>query len=329
MQQQAFVNLPAMLSSRGLAIQGQLGKGAFGVVYKVIDLANSQVYALKDVLCLPNTPALTGAVREAQTLTQIRHQNVIAIMRAERGHDNQGFRHMLLWIEYCPGGNLNERLARPSTEYMNIKWMSQTAAALAYLHSREVVHRDLKLENVLLTAAEDVKLADFGLARQYIALKPTYTQQYDGSWMTSYTQYYMNSANGTRHWMAPEVFTGHYTDKADVFSLGALFYAILERDCIVIDGKAYYGAFKIIPGVGKVGLGNAMANVDPSISIAFSRRVQGYWPNAVQSIALGALQYNEYARPSAQQVYTHIQYSWPPPPTPPFTGAAMMPNSWR
>lgn len=71
---------------------------------------------------------------------------------------------------------------------MNFKWMRQTTAALAFLHSRGGVHRDLKPENVLLTAEEDVKLADFGLAREYITLK-TAARRDDGSWMTTYPQY--------------------------------------------------------------------------------------------------------------------------------------------
>ena len=75
--------------------------------------------------------------------------------------------------------------------------------------------------------------------------------------------------------MAPEVFTGRYSEKADVFSLGALFFAILERNCIVIEGKAIYGAFVDFSGVRKVGLGFAMANVDSTISIAFSSHAQG------------------------------------------------------
>ena len=60
---------------------------------------------------------------------------------------------------------MNERLTRPSSEELNFKLIRQTAGALAFLHSRNVVHRDLKADNKPLTATEDAKLADFGLAQ--------------------------------------------------------------------------------------------------------------------------------------------------------------------
>ena len=211
--QQAAVNLPSTVSvgNKTVRIQQRLGNGAFGVVYKVKDEASSMVYALKDVLCL-NDSALRNAVREAKTLKKISHTDVIAIMGADQVRDKKGLLHMLLLTEYCSGGSLNDRLARPSTEEMNVKWISQTARALAHLHSRGVVHRDLKADNVLLTAAEDVKLADFGLAREYTALKGTNAQQDEGS-LTSNTQYYMSSGTGPVHWVAPEFFTGRYKEK--------------------------------------------------------------------------------------------------------------------
>ena len=53
----------------------------------------------------------------------------------------------------------------------------------------------------------------------------------------------MTKGTGPIPWVAPEFFDGHYTEKADVFSLGTLFFAILERDSIVFMEKAIYGAF--------------------------------------------------------------------------------------
>ena len=213
---------------------------------------------------------------------------------------------MLLFTGYCPGGNLNDRLARPSSDEMNVKWISQTAAAPAHLHSREVVHRNLKADNVLLTTTEDVKLADFMLVREYTELrvKPTHIRQDESSWITSYAQYSLNSGTDPIHWMAPEFFTGHYTENADVFSLGLLFFAIPERDFIVVDGKTIYGTFVESPTEGKVGLGFAMEKLDRHIKIAFSSYAQGSM--ALQRVILEALQYDANDRPSAQDLYEKV-----------------------
>ena len=196
---------------------------------------------MKDILCL-NGSAIRNAIREASTLNSIFHKNVISIVSVGQFADGGGL-HMLLLTEYCPGGSLNDRLARPSSDQQNLTWMTQTAEAVAHLHSCNVVHRDLKADNVLLTASEDVKLGDFGLAREYIAIKRAGVVQDDGSWLAIYEQYSMQSRIGPIHWVAPEFLRGHYTEKADIFSRGTLLFAILERDYIVIDGKAIYGAF--------------------------------------------------------------------------------------
>ena len=118
-----------------------------------------------------------------------------------------------------------------------------------------MVHRDLKPENVLLNRRGNVKLADFGLAREYIALRRVDARRNDGSWMQMFVQYYMDSDVGSPYWLAPECFTGHYTEKADVFSLGLLFFAILKRDYIESNRKAYYGAFNVFAVLEKLALG--------------------------------------------------------------------------
>ncbi|XP_068680550.1 serine/threonine-protein kinase 35-like [Montipora foliosa] len=295
-------NSTVHVGKRRLVIQQRLGNGAFGVVYKAKDKASSRTYALKDILCL-NQSAARNAIREVETMNLISHQNVIEVLGVDSFTDAQGF-HVFILTEYCAGGTLNDRLARQSSDELNLRWIRQTAAALSYLHSHQVVHRDLKADNVLLTATEDAKLADFGLAREYIALKRTERQTDYDSWMTTYTQYYMTSGVGPVHWVAPEFFTNHYTEKADVFSLGTLFYAILERDHITIDGKKYYGAFKSIPGIGKVGLGYAMAYHDPNTRIQFSLYAQG--STVLQRIAIDAMQYHKDDRPSAMDIHGRV-----------------------
>jgi len=169
-----------------LSIGQRLGNGAFGAVYKVTDEGTSTDYALKDIPC-SNASEIINALREVDTMKQICHGNVMAVMGVDLVRIPQDL-HMLIWTEYCAGGNLNDCLTRPSDDLTNFKWMRQTTAALAFLYSRGGVHRDLKPENVLLTAEEDVKLADFGLAREYITLK-TDARRDDDSWMTTYAQY--------------------------------------------------------------------------------------------------------------------------------------------
>ena len=304
---QSFISLPLNSSvevgKRRVVIQKRLGNGAFGVVYMVTESATSRVYAMKDILCL-NTSTIRNAIREVETMNQISHGNVIQVYGADKFRDAQGF-HVRILTEYCAGGTLNERLTRSSGDELNLKWIRQMAEALSYLHSLNVVHRDLKADNVLLTATEDVKLADFGLAREFIALKRTEVQNDDGSWMTTYSQYYMNSGVGPIRWVAPEFFDNHYTEKADVFSFGTLIYAILERDHININGKVYYGAFKTIPGEGKVGLGYAMKFYDRNIRIQFSLYAQG--SNVLQRIALEAMQYDKNARPSTGEINRRVK----------------------
>ena len=127
----AQTNLPTRLQvgEKTVNIQQRLGNGAFGVVFRVIEERTSKVYAMKDILCL-NGSAIRNAIREASTLNSIFHKNVISIVSVGQFADGGGL-HMLLLTEYCPGGSLNDRLARPSSDQQNLTWMTQTAEAVA------------------------------------------------------------------------------------------------------------------------------------------------------------------------------------------------------
>lgn len=290
-----------------LEIQSRLGSGAFGVVYKARDLLSRLpvFYALKDVVCV-NTSSLGKAISEVETLRRVDHDFIVKIIAADQFEDWRGGFHVLILTEYCSGGNLNERLARPSSEETTLKWLSQMASALSYLHSRQIVHRDLKPDNVLLadSTTEDLKLGDFGLAREFLALKGVDTQYSP----RGLAQYYMRSGTGPAHWMAPEVFSCHYTEKADIFSLGVLFNAILMRDhAFSTNEKRWYGAFVKVSGGVKMGLGYAMSILGPA---AMGEFAHGYMLNEVngfRSLILDALNYFPRARPRADEIYYRIE----------------------
>ena len=83
---QAFASFPTnsgvLVGGRQPTIQTTLGKGAFGIVYKVKEVLSSRVYALKDVLCTDDSE-IVKAIREAMTLKQISHKNAIAVEGAD------------------------------------------------------------------------------------------------------------------------------------------------------------------------------------------------------------------------------------------------------
>ena len=281
------------IGGKRVTFEQGLGAGGFGVVSRVRDVDTSELFALKYSLCPQNNPIIQNALQEINVLNSLAHPNVIKLMAADQYTDFQAKRYVMILMEYCSGGNLNDRLTRPSNDSMNLKWMRQIADALAYLHLCSVVHRDLKPENVLLTnpVTEDVKLADFGLARTFISLQQAAAGPINDA------QCYMQTRAGTRHYMAPEVFSGHYTVKADMFSMGILFYAIVERGGIPLsNGKIAYGAFVSTPK-GMLGLGYAMANGYPNSTVAFTRAA----PN-IQQLICNLLSNDYHQRMKASDV---------------------------
>lgn len=106
--------------------------------------------------------------------------------------------------------------------------------------------------------------------------------------------------------MAPEVFSIRgYSAKADVFGLGVLLYAILERDHVIMGGKAYYGAFVAIPNLpGRTGLGFALETINPFFNIVFYSSSDYF--GSLQMLNRQALNYDSHNRPTAQQVYQSL-----------------------
>ena len=199
----------------------ELGRGAMGTVYLARDSALGRLVALKTfrpAAPIPNPEdsmvLRRRMLREAQRAGTLSHPNVITIfdvVEADGDGENEEGAFFIV-MEFVEGKGLDARLRQgpiPLADAASI--VEQIASALDHLHSRGIIHRDVKPANVLLTEDGKVKITDFGVAR---SADPSATLE---------TEIY-----GTPHYMAPEQVQGGIVDaRTDVFALGVLLYEML------------------------------------------------------------------------------------------------------
>lgn len=165
----------------------------------------------------------------------------------------------------------------------------QLISGLRYLHDKHILHRDLKPSNVLLNIHDDVKIADYGLAKRLLCLKRG-NLNYNTDETSYLSEYIENSTNyfpANECWFPPEIFklSEEYSEKSDVFSLGLLMYAIKSRQCISVDGKRCFGCFIHFRGE-QLGLGKAMYRAKEQIIPAY----QGFRENPISAQLQSLLQ---------------------------------------
>ena len=263
----------------------RLGSGSYGIVYEVHDGAGS-TYAMKQIQA--NNGNDRGIEEEIKCHFSLEHPHIVKLF-AEYSVNSTYY----LLLEYCGGGNLNTRLPSNPSAATGQKWMVQIADALQYLHAMRITHRDLKPENILLSSGDSIKVADFGFAR------PCFSRSDGSNWVANCQKYYMESHVGSRAWMAPEVFAGHYTEIADIFSLGTIFYGITERSYVAFSGSRYYGAFVSQKGVGEEMQTGSIKDISQLLNFRLSGQ-------AMKELILHTLQFSPNNRPSASQVYQRI-----------------------
>jgi len=147
--------------------------------------------------------------REALSTTSLAHPNIVNIF--DVGED--GSVHYLV-MEYVPGKTLKEYIIEhsPVSPERAVEIMKQLTSALAHAHHNQIVHRDIKPQNILMDAEGNVKISDFGIAMALSA--------------TSYTQ--TNSVLGTVHYLSPEQARGGTANKkSDIYSLGIVMYELI------------------------------------------------------------------------------------------------------
>ena len=191
---------------------GTLGKGSFSVVKKVRRKADGQVYALKLIQFESlKTRAKENALNEIRILASVTHPNVIAYKEAFVDS-----RQLCIVMEHAAQGDLLQQIQRRArsknyfTEAEVWRVFEQALTGLYALHSLEILHRDIKCANILVSADDTIKLGDLNVSK--VAAQ-------------AHTQ------TGTPCYLAPEVWDGHkYDQKCDVWSLGVSIYELASLD---------------------------------------------------------------------------------------------------
>jgi serine/threonine-protein kinase len=203
---------PPRPSLPGYEIEGELGRGGMGMVYKARQVALDRPVALKMILggSYAGPQERQRFLAEAKAAAAIQHPNIVQVY--DLGvHDGLPY----IALEYCPGGTLRQRLAGtplPPREAASL--VARLARAMQAAHAAGIIHRDLKPANVLLDASGQPKISDFGLARRL--------QDDDKLTMSG-------AVMGTPAYMAPEQAEGRkdITFATDVHALGAILYECL------------------------------------------------------------------------------------------------------
>ncbi|OAD09191.1 hypothetical protein MUCCIDRAFT_151782 [Mucor lusitanicus CBS 277.49] len=196
---------PAVPASQLYKKLKKVGKGAYGSVYKGIDTRTNKVIAIKVLNLDTEEDDVDDIQREIALLSQLTHarsQNITP-------YYGSFLNDTKLWIimAYAAGGSVRTIMKAGNLEERYIAVITrEILLALSYLHKNQIIHRDIKAANILLTAEGNVQLCDFGVAAANSFRRSTFV--------------------GTPYWMAPEVIRegASYDYKADIWSLGITVY---------------------------------------------------------------------------------------------------------
>ncbi|MEZ4701018.1 MAG: protein kinase [Rhodothermales bacterium] len=220
-------------SIENYAIEAVLGHGGMGIVYKALDTSLDRVVALKVMNpgVATNEEFLWRFKSEARVLGRLQHANIVNVYAFRHVET-----HLFIVMEYVGGGTLSHLIERqgivPPKQALPI--IKQSLLALEAAHDANIIHRDIKPHNILLTERGDVKISDFGLAK---------IQEESSSMMTR-----VGVTGGTLYYMPPEQSEAlsKVDHRGDLYALGMTLYQMLAGRMPFDAGSSAYSILKAV-----------------------------------------------------------------------------------
>ena len=188
-----------------------IGVGGMANVYKATDLSDGKTVAVKVLReeFYENEELLRRFKNESKAIAMLSHPNIIEVYDVCFAHNMR-----CIVMEYIDGITLKEYMEeqRPLAWKETVHFILQILKALSHAHSKGIVHRDIKPQNVMLLSDARIKITDFGIARFARSESHTITDR----------------AIGSVHYISPEQARGDHTDqRADIYSIGVMLYEML------------------------------------------------------------------------------------------------------
>lgn len=199
-------------------LDGELGKGTYGIVYKGIDKITGDIRAVKQI-SRAKIKKYERFINEVHALKTLDHPNIIKLFEIYEEEDD-----VYLVQELCTGGELFDRIVENQylSEKQAAEYFQQILQSILYCNKNKISHRDLKPENFMFKTKEEdsnLKLIDFGLSMSYYKM--------DKSTANKGNVVRMKTRAGTAFFMAPEVISHDYTESCDMWSAGVMLYIML------------------------------------------------------------------------------------------------------
>lgn len=189
-----------------------LGRGGMGAVYRVRHLITNRIEAMKIVATSNSGPSAEMAERfnrEIRVLASLNHPNIASLHNAFQDGDQ-----LVMVMEYVEGTDLTRRLSSGISIEQALDFTRQILRALEYAHSQNIIHRDIKSSNIMVTPSCCIKLLDFGLALSGPDTRLT----------TS------GGLVGSMHYISPEQLSGESPDaRSDLYAVGVTLYELITK----------------------------------------------------------------------------------------------------